>query len=154
MAKRPNRYRRKQERIRAERAEAFRDAFANWADAQPSYLTRVADAVRDHPDIPLTYRKDAKRSPSTLTPTELAVTLRAVEEWGDSLRGLSYRRLQAAFALVGVGKGRAKAAAALRTLVALGIIRRTGNYSTNHKWAKGNLYKVNYPKTEPDGLPF
>ena len=153
--KRPSRqqlYHRRQVRIKAERADAFRASFADWPEQAADYRREVQRAMDARPTSVLGFRKQLDRPLTYPTVDAMALTLRAVEALGESRRGLSVTRLGEAFKVAGIGWQRALGSACLKSLVALGLIRQTAGHS---KGNRGRMFAVlrEPPKPLPEWIP-
>jgi hypothetical protein len=113
--------------------------YEEWKETEvaDSYRGKVEAALSSHPTLDISYQKDKGRASQRLTVDDLAVGLFAVACVGR--KGIAYGQLQRAFKVAGLGWSRPKAPAIFRALLALGLVERTGNYSTG---SKGNQYKV------------
>ncbi len=129
-------------RIVAESIELFRDYFLHyWGKDGARYAAAVKQFREQAPsDIPNDmYSKQRLAMPSILSDADLAVALLAVKGFGQSSGGLSHKRLGKAFKICGVGWSMAKASPCFETLVVLGLIEKTGEYS---KGNFGTKYKL------------
>jgi hypothetical protein len=110
--------------------------YEGWADVSEGQCLLVREKLAGADPGPWT--KGGKDRIRALTVADLAVGLWAVE-CRDGM-GMNYGQVAAAFKrCLGVGCHRAKAAAVLARLVALGLIVKVGNYSVG---GRGNVYRV------------
>lgn len=141
----------KRERLRLERAaqkiafvKANPNPFQEWrTDTRISrVMVEIVESALERSNIKPTWQKDAQRNPQPLTARDLAIAFWAVKCKSDNTknRGLNYGELSKCFEVCDVRKcHRAKAAALLRTLIELDLIRQVKNYSTAS--GQGSVYE-------------
>lgn len=130
--KRRERRQRASQRRNNRGAEECSAHFSEWQIEGERWINEVRQALNARP-LDLTYRKQKDRPPSTLTLAEIAVVLLAVEGFGMSKRGISYRRIRLAYKMTSQGFQRSKVAAAFRVLLGLGMIEQVGGHSQGHR---------------------
>ena len=119
--------------------------YTTWPECKDDYIAKITATLTVNPQ-PFTYEKN-KGKPIALSIEDLAIALFAVDMVGA--KGISHVQLSYCFTIATNNTCHSsKAAALFKSLIALGLIFKVGNYAAFAQLKRGNMYTSNRAKAE------